>query len=128
MKSIKWNRTHYEDLGEQDAKGLYEYAYTYNIYSFVLPDGMIMEFRNYDDSPNKFSLLRIFDGSEKELPITHEFIYATKSLASIINFLIEAHNAKKIDYFDSMYIEINLNQISIGLPNSYEFIEQAKKS
>lgn len=65
MKTIRWSKKYYEDLGTQDSEGFYDYAYTYFIHWFVLPNNDKIKVRQYTDTADECSLFVSYNELKK---------------------------------------------------------------
>ena len=97
---IIWQKEYYEDLGEQDEDGFFDYAYYYFIYVFQLPDKSEIKIRQYTDTTDECSLFlpgRYF--KKMSGPESLE----VDCIGAIVNFMCETQGIKHCFYFNGGY-------------------------
>ena len=117
--SIIWGKKYYEELGEKDQEGFYDYAYHYYIYLFRLPDGNKIRIKRYMDTPNECSLF--FSNYFYKL-IDDEFIETQDVISAVIAFMRMTQAVNQFDYFNGDYRPINLENLKDNF-NTFSFIE-----
>lgn len=114
---IKWSKKYYEELGEKDQEGFYEYAYCYFTYSFYLPNKFEIIIRNYTDEGLEGSLFLYKDNKPvKEFEIDPTFISA------ILAFMYTKQNIIYFNLFDGGYKLIDLKDLEDN-PSDFSFVE-----
>ena len=114
---IKWSKKYYEELGEKDQDGFYEYAYRYFIYWFYLPNKFKIRIRNYTDEILEGSLfLCKKDGPVKEFEIDSTFISA------ILAFMYTKQGVIHFTLFDGGYKPIDLTGLKDN-SKDFSFVE-----
>lgn len=117
---IYWNKKYYEDLGEKDDEGFYDYVYRYFDFWFNLPEKQAIRARIYTDETSKCNLHGIYIqqnsyGIGKEWDIIkkldEDFVSSNIYFISILNFLRESEKVKNFFYIDKKYKKINYRKI-----------------
>jgi hypothetical protein len=80
-------KKYFEDLGEQDAEGFYEYAYRYWVYEFDFGDSRYAA-RRYRDTAEEASFLT---------PSYTEKLYEDSEFAAAVRYLVEEEGVERID-------------------------------
>lgn len=109
MKTVKYTRTYYEDIGRDEKTGVVHYAYCYFLYYFYLSDTEVIKFRQYTDTAQScsmfFSLNQLKDKSDKASKKKLNVIYA------ILRFMQKEFNITELYYFNHTYIPIDTDNI-----------------
>ena len=113
-KKIKWTKAYHENLGTQDKDGLYDYAYCYFIYEFVLPNNDKIKFRRYADTADKCSMFAPLDALMQRSD--NESKDNVNSIAAILHFMRTNFGIHRFDFFDKTYKSIDLD----NFPNAHE--------
>ncbi|WP_223650352.1 hypothetical protein [Hymenobacter psoromatis] len=117
---IRWNKKYYEDLGEKDENGFFDYAYYYFIYSFYLPDKEIIRVRQYADTLGACHLFLYGDCLRKQINEVppEEVAY----IAAVVNFIRATGKVIEFTYFNGSYIPLDLKKLKSNLTD-FSFIE-----
>ena len=116
---VTWKKKYYEDLGEQDENGFFDYAYRYFIYSFYFHNRQEVHVRRYTDTMDECS---IFFNSENQKD--GESLDKVTIISAVIHFVRTTQVIKKCRYFNSKneYILMPLTETENALSN-FSFIE-----
>jgi hypothetical protein len=116
---IQWSKRYFEELGELDQDGFYEFAYRYFIYTFYLPDKHSLVIRNYTDTALEGDLFIYRDKKfDKEYKIDNE------PLIAVLRFLYTKHGVSRFTRFDGEYRPIDLNELKSKVID-FSFVEIA---
>jgi hypothetical protein len=114
---IKWSKKYYEELGEKDQNGFYEYAYRYFIYWFYLPDKFRIRIKNYTDEILEGSLF-LFKENE---PANKAEIDPT-FISAILAFMHTKQGVIRFTLFDGGYKPIDLTRLKDN-SKDFSFVE-----
>ena len=106
--AIRWGKKYYEELGEKDQEGFYEYAYRYYVYLFYLPGGNRVRIKRYMDEPNECSL---FFMNYFHRLVNDEFIESQDGISAVIAFMRATQAVNQLYYFNGSYKPINLEKL-----------------
>lgn len=120
MEKIIWTKEYQEDLGTEDEKGWYDYAYRYYIYWFTLPNKQKIEVRRYTDTPDECSIFLPSEDSVGKKSI--EKSPSKNYIFGIIHFLLKKEGLKTIDYFSEGYRSVDLTKVQNNF-NQLNFVE-----
>ena len=121
--AIRWGKKYYEELGEKDQEGFYEYAYRYYLYIFYLPGGNKIRIKRYMDTSDECSLFFVnhFFNLAYKL-IDEEFIKAQDGLSAIIAFMRVTQVVSQFYYFNGDYKPFNSEELKED-SKDYFFVE-----
>jgi hypothetical protein len=123
---IPWSKNYYEDLGEKDEEGFFDYAYRYFIYEFYLPNNYQISVRQYCDTIHQghlFLSANNFLFAESIAQQNDNFLKKAAYISAIIDFMSATQAISEFDYFVDTYrsIAIDLNEVS-----DFSFIEMTQ--
>jgi hypothetical protein len=102
----------FEDAGEQDANGLYDYYYSGVIYRLVFPD---REFhaRRYDDTPGEAHFLAYSEASEDQRLLFAAIPYDDPEFAAAAGYLRDSVGADTVKILlASGYVLVDFSQFA----------------
>jgi hypothetical protein len=109
---ISWRKEYYEDLGEKDENGYFDYAYRYFIYTFYLPNNGLIIIRQYTDSLTECALYICYDyqgGHFNREPLS-EIDY----VSDIISFMRKKDQGiTNFSRFNGKYVPINMSELRV---------------
>lgn len=118
--TVKWNKVYYEELGEKDQNGFYDYAYHYWVYLFSFPSGDKIRAKKYMDEPDECSLF-LFDALSE--CINDAILTKLDNISAVINFLRATQNSSRFTYFNHGYELVDLNKIKENM-SDFLFVEE----
>jgi hypothetical protein len=108
----------FEDAGERDANGHYDYYYSGIIYRFVFPT-LTLVARRYDDTAGEVSFLTSENSPRKKAAMFTEVPYRSPEFRKAVAFLRTRERVESIQVLlCEGYVPIDLNEISDWVSDS----------
>lgn len=111
----------FEDVGEKDANGNFEFYYSGEIFRFRFP-GREFHARRYDDTPGKASILGVFDIPSRQWSAFANVPYDDPQFCEVALYLRDTIGADSVKalLISSGYVELEFGRISPSVSDGIE--------